>query len=109
MEKRKNVIKTLGVGALCLCGALTFAGCSNVDVSQKQADRAFEIAEKFDGFMDYQQQYNEKFEEYINSQSNRITLDEGWGIYKNALSRLQMNADNNFNNMRVKFSDWNGI
>ena len=53
-NKSKKVLKAVGVGALACVGAMAFAGCSKVEVSQKKVDNVIETVEKSNQYMDSQ-------------------------------------------------------
>ena len=53
-SKSKKILKGVGVGAMACVGAMAFAGCSKVEVSQKKVDNVIETVEKSNQYMDSQ-------------------------------------------------------
>lgn len=47
---KNKIIKTLGVGALCLAGTMAFTGCS-ADISESQTDRLIQISETMNDYL----------------------------------------------------------
>lgn len=47
---KNKIMKTLGVGALCLAGTMAFTGCS-ADISESQTDRLIQISETMNDYL----------------------------------------------------------
>ncbi len=103
-EKNKKVLKTLGVGALCLCGALTFAGCSNIEISQEKVDSMVETVEKTDSrldeYIDLLEQQNANLEKLL-EEANKMTKEDVWNLAQTADYNLMMNVDGLRDNLIV--------
>ena len=76
--KKKNIFKALGIGALCLTGALTFAGCGKTD-TQTTADS--QIREVYAMAVDAG--YTGTYEEWIESIKGKDGLTPFIGINGN--------------------------
>ncbi len=90
MNKNK-LVKGLAIGLLAGVGALTFAGCANVNVTQDQADSAFEAMEDARDFMD-------EMREDMNILTNKLTKEDAIAILKKAKYMGVMNLDNRYAN-----------
>lgn len=94
---KNKILKTLGVGALCCVGALTFAGCS-AEVSQEQTDKLIESAQTAgDNLQSLKEsnlaqqelikELNKKIDE-LTKQSKKLTADEANNLIKLAQFNL---------------------
>lgn len=90
MNKNK-LVKGLAIGLLAGVGALTFAGCANVNVTQDQADSAFEAMEDARDFMD-------EVREDLNILTSKLTKEDAIAILKKAKYTGVMNLDNRYAN-----------
>ena len=90
MNKNK-LVKGLAIGLLAGVGALTFVGCANVNVTQDQADSAFEAMEDARNFMD-------EMREDMNILTNKLTKEDAIAILKKAKYMGVMNLDNRYAN-----------
>lgn len=90
MNKNK-LVKGLAIGLLAGVGALTFVGCANVNVTQDQADSAFEAMEDARDFMD-------EVREDLNILTSKLTKEDAIAILKKAKYTGVMNLDNRYAN-----------
>ena len=90
MNKNK-LVKGLAIGLLAGVGALTFVGCANVNVTQDQADSAFEVMEDARDFMD-------EVREDLNILTSKLTKEDAIAILKKAKYTGVMNLDNRYAN-----------
>lgn len=96
MNKNK-LVKGLAIGLLAGVGVLTFAGCANVNVTQDQADSAFEAMEDARDFMD-------EVREDLNILTSKLTKEDAIAILKKAKYTGVMNLDNRYDNVTIKTS-----
>ena len=81
--KSKKVLKTLGVGALCLCGALIFSGCS-MDLSQDQIDKLMFA-------VDNSQEFMQDTLDLLEKQNDKMDAEQAYKMYRYAVNKFYLN------------------
>jgi len=84
-EKSKNILKTLGVGTLCLFGSLAFSGCST-SLNQGQIDKLMYAVEN-------SQQFMQDTLDLLGKQNAKIDSYEAYQYYRYAINKFYLNIE----------------
>ena len=94
-NKTKKIIASVGVGLALGCGSIMVTGCSDLELTQTQVDRIFEVVDNSDKFMkDYMEMQGEN--------NNKLTREVAYGLYKTAIGIMQTNVDYVWDNLTIK-------
>ena len=90
----KKLTKILSAVALCGVGAVTLAGCTDINLSQAQMDKIITVVDNSDKFM-------KDTMDLLNKQNKKLDKSEAYDLLKLAEVRTQLQMDNIMENIRI--------
>lgn len=93
----KKLTKILSAVALCGVGAVTLAGCTDINLSQAQMDKIITVVDNSDKFM-------KDTMDLLNKQNKKLDKSEAYDLLKLAEVRTQLQMDNIMENIRITVS-----
>lgn len=96
--KKKNILKMLGVGVLALTGTFAFAGCSDINLTEKQIDKILYVVDESDTFM-------QDVLDLMEKSTNKLNKEEAYDLYKLSILKLSTNQDGILNNLKISASE----
>lgn len=93
----KKLTKILSAVALCGVGAVTLAGCTDINLSQAQMDKIITVVDNSDKFM-------KDTMDLLNKQNKKLDKFEAYDLLKLAEVRTQLQMDNIMENIRITVS-----
>lgn len=93
----KKLTKILSAVALCGVGAVTLAGCTDINLSQAQMDKIITVVDNSDKFM-------KDTMDLLNKQNKKLDTSEAYDLLRLAEVRTQLQMNNIMENIRITIS-----